>query len=111
MPAESGRVSELAVTTSTHQVRFGAKFQRRWIRSRIAGMRIMASPAAYFGLLETSRAFQRFDYERCLPKPRVLVKALSGELAERPPHAGSVYLSRSNIIQCTATPILQACRL
>src|SRR5438445_2573416 len=111
MPAESGRVSELAVTTSTHQVRFGAKFQRRWIRSRIAGMRIMASPAAYFGLLETLRAFQRFNYERCLPKPPVFVKALSGELPEPLPQAVSEELSRGNIIQFTVGPRIADCRL
>src|SRR5207302_156162 len=71
----------------------------------------MASPAAYFGLLETSRAFQRFDYERCLPKPPVFVKALSGELAERLPQAGSEELSRRNIIQFTVGPRTADCRL
>src|SRR6266567_631693 len=104
MPADRGRISELAVTTGAHQVRFVAKFLRRWIRSRIAAVRIMASPAAYFGFLETLRAFQRFNDERCLPKPPVFVKALSGELAEWLPQAVSEELSRRNIIQFTVGP-------
>src|SRR6266550_3127616 len=74
-------------------------------------MRIMAIPAAYFCLLETLRAFQRFNYERCLPKPPVFVKALSGELAERLPQAVSEELSRRNIIQFTVGPRIADCRL
>src|ERR1700730_1115230 len=74
-------------------------------------MRIMASPAAYFGLLETSRAFQRFNYERGLPKPPVSIKALSGELAERLPQAVSEEFSRRNIIQSTVGPRIADCRL
>src|SRR6266849_5889316 len=67
-------------------------------------MRIMASPAAYFGFLETLRAFQRFNHERCLSKPPVFVKALSGELAERLQQAVSEELPRRNIIQFTVGP-------
>src|SRR6266700_1845488 len=71
----------------------------------------MASPAAYFGFLETLRAFQRFNYERCLPKPPVFVKALSGELPEPLPQAVSEELSRGNIIQFTVGPRIADCRL
>src|SRR5438132_12418003 len=74
-------------------------------------MRIMASPTAYFGFLETLRAFQRFNYERCLPKPPVFVKALSRELAERLPQVVSEELYRRNIIQFTAGPSIADCRL
>src|SRR6266568_9630749 len=71
----------------------------------------MASPAAYFGFLETLRAFQRFNYEGCLPKPPIFVKALSGELAEWLPQAVSKELSRRNIIQFTVGPRVADCRL
>src|SRR5438309_1740306 len=71
----------------------------------------MASPAAYFGFLETLRAFQRLNDERCLPKPPVFVEALSGELAERLPQAVSEELSRRNIIQFTVGPRLANRRL
>src|SRR5260370_2571032 len=74
-------------------------------------MRIMTNPAAEVGFLETLRAFQRFTYERFLRKPHVLVKALSGELAERPPQAVSEELSRRNIIQFTIGPRVADCRL
>src|ERR1700680_2839499 len=74
-------------------------------------MRLMASPAAYFGFLETSRAFQRFNDERGLPKPPVFVKALSGELAEGLPQAVSEELSGRNIIQFTVWPRITDCRL
>src|SRR5437660_7165867 len=71
----------------------------------------MASPAAYFGFLETLRAFQRLNDERCLPKPPVFVKALSRELAERLPQAVSEELSRRNIIQFTVSARIADCRL
>src|SRR4029077_7369477 len=71
----------------------------------------MAIPAAYFGFLETLRAFQRFNDERCLPKPPVFVKALSGELAKRLPQPVSEELYRGNIIQFTVGPRIADCRL
>src|ERR1700674_534103 len=74
-------------------------------------MRIMTSPAAQFGFLETLRAFQRFNDEGCLPKPPVFVKAFSGELAEGLPQAISEELSRRNIIQFTVGPRFADCRL
>jgi hypothetical protein len=64
----------------------------------------MAIPAAYFGFLETSRAFQCFNYERCLPKPSVFVKTLSRELAEGLLQSVPKELSRGDIIQFAIGP-------
>src|SRR5258705_1312551 len=64
----------------------------------------MAGPAAYLGFLETLRALQRFDHERCLPKAPVLVKPFSREFSERLPQAVPEELSRRSIVQFTVGP-------
>src|ERR1700757_4853493 len=74
-------------------------------------MRIVTIPAAYFGFLETLRAFQRFNYERGLPKSPVFVKALSGELGQRLLQPVSEELYRGNIIQFTVGSRIADCRL
>src|SRR5258705_7505886 len=71
----------------------------------------MASPAAYFGFFETPRAFQRLNYERCLPKPPVFVKTLPRELAEWLPQVVPEELSRGNVVQFTIGPRIADRRL
>ena len=111
MLADRGRTSELAVATSAHQIRLIAKFQGCWIRSGIVAVRIMAGSAADFGFLETSRAFQRFNYERCLAKPSVFVKTLTRELAEWLPQAVPKKLSRRKVVQFAIGPRIADRRL
>src|SRR5580692_8117272 len=85
-----------------HQVRLIAKLYRSQVRSGIVSVRIVTGSAAHLSLPKTLRPFQRFHDEGGLTEAPVLVKAHSGELAERNAWISWEELTSAGIIQLTA---------
>ena len=94
----AGAVLKLGVTSRTHEIGFVGELQRSSIRSGIVAVRIMAGSATHLSFPETLRAFQGFYHERGLTEPAILVKTLSGELAEGNAEMGKEEISCDRIV-------------
>ncbi len=66
---------------------------------RIVAVRIMASAATHLSLPEALRTLERFDNERGLAKPAVLVETLTGEISEWNPGILAEEMIGGQIIQ------------